>query len=106
MSKKKQFPFVYVSGKLTHRSGKGSKARYRLDKLCRDLTIQDLSIILERWDKRAKSETNQQRRRELKACCKIIRDWRNLKKNHRWISSRCLLGCGRRSCYWRRHIYI
>ena len=39
-----------------------------------------LSIILERWDKRAKSETNQQRRRELKTCCKIIRDWRYIKK--------------------------
>ena len=72
MSKKKQFPFVYVSGKLTHRSGKGSKDRYRLDKLCRDLTIQDLSIILERWDKRVKSEINQQRRRELKTCCGIM----------------------------------
>jgi hypothetical protein len=51
MSKKKQSPFIYISGKLTHRSGKRSKDRYRLDKLCRDLTIQDLSIILERWDK-------------------------------------------------------
>ena len=39
---KKEFPFIKRGKRLTHRSAKGSKLRYHVDKVCEDLTIQEL----------------------------------------------------------------
>ena len=80
VTKIKKPPFVWASGKLTHRDAKGSKIRYRLDKICRESTIQELDILLEKYDKRVKNEKDPQKRREYRTCCKIIRDWKHLKE--------------------------
>ena len=80
MPSNKQYPFIISGEKITHRSAKGSKLRYQLDKICHDLTIEELEILLQRYDKRAKEEKNPKNKWEYNTCCKIIRDWINIKK--------------------------
>jgi DNA-directed RNA polymerase subunit RPC12/RpoP len=63
---------------ITHRSAKGSKLRYWLDKICKQLTIQDLEFLLTLWDWRVgdRGLTSTQRH-EYRTCAGIVRDWRD-----------------------------
>jgi hypothetical protein len=63
---------------LTHRSAKGSKLRYWLDKICRELSTQELEFLLILWDWRVKEPLlPPQQRREYRTCAGIVRDWRD-----------------------------
>jgi hypothetical protein len=63
---------------LFHRSAKGSKLRYWLDKICKQLTIQDLDFLLMLWDWRARTqELTPTLRREYRTCAGMVRDWRD-----------------------------
>lgn len=63
---------------LYHRSAKGSKLRYWLDKICKDLTIQELEFLLRLWDWRVRQSTlTQQLHREYRTCAGMVRDWRD-----------------------------
>lgn len=63
---------------LSHRSAKGSKLRYWLDKICKQLNIQDLDFLLILWDWRARrNELPPTLRREYRTCTGMVRDWRD-----------------------------
>lgn len=63
---------------LQHRSAKGSKLRYWLDKICRELTLQDLDFLILLWKWRAHDAMmSEQQRREYRTCAGIVRDWRD-----------------------------
>jgi len=63
---------------LTHRSAKGSKLRYWLDKICKELTIQELDFLLLLWDGRVKDlQVPPTAKREYRTCAGIVRDWRD-----------------------------
>jgi hypothetical protein len=63
---------------LTHRSAKGSKLRYWLDKICKQLTVQDLDFLLILWDWRTRGQKlTPDLRREYRTCAGIVRDWRD-----------------------------
>jgi len=63
---------------LTHRSAKGSKLRYWLDKICKQLTIQELDFLLLLWDWRVRGqELAPALRREYRTCAGMVRDWRD-----------------------------
>jgi len=66
------------SKELTHRSAKGSKLRYWLDKICKVLNNEELEFLLLLWNWRL-SEPNhtQYKRREYRTCAGIVRDWRD-----------------------------
>jgi len=72
------------TGLLTHRNAKGSKLRYWLDKICKELNTQELDFILNFWDKRAKDpELDSDLKEEYRTCAGIVRNWReyfNLKE--------------------------
>ena len=63
---------------ITHRSAKGSKLRYWLDKICKQLTMQELEFLLGLWDWRASdTRLTQTQRYEYRTCAGIVRDWRD-----------------------------
>lgn len=65
------------TGDLTHRNAKGSKLRYWLDKVCKQLTTQELEMMLSFWDRRIKDKTSiSDLREEYRTCAGIVRDWR------------------------------
>lgn len=64
------------TGLLTHRNAKGSKLRYWLDKICKELTTQELDLILKFWDKRAKDPIlDSNLKEEYRTCAGIARNW-------------------------------
>ena len=66
------------TNELTHRNAKGSKLRYWLDKICKELTLQELDFLLILWDWRVREpKLPQQQRREYRTCAGIVRDWRD-----------------------------
>ena len=63
---------------LSHRNAKGSKLRYWLDKICKDLTIQELELLLRLWDWRInEAGSTTTHRHEYRTCAGIVRDWRD-----------------------------
>ena len=63
---------------LSHKNARGSKLRYWLDKICKILTIQELELLLNRWDKRAKGPgMSQGEREEYRTCAGMVRDWKD-----------------------------
>lgn len=79
-SKKKKFPFIWRGKKFIHRSARGSRLRYALDKICNDATVDELKMLLRKYDEKAQKTEDNQQAREFRTCCKIIRDWKKLKK--------------------------
>ena len=70
-----------------HRSAKGTKLRYWLDKLCKVLTIEDLEFLLTVWDWRTKDPLhNATIRREYRTCAGIVRDWRDYFVVTKWFN--------------------
>ncbi|MEF8847878.1 MAG: hypothetical protein V5A68_01945, partial [Candidatus Thermoplasmatota archaeon] len=66
------------TGELTHRSAKGSKIRYWLDKICKKLTSQELDVLLNIWDRRIKNlDSKKDKKTEFKTCAGIVRYWRD-----------------------------
>lgn len=67
-----------VSKVLSHRNAKGSKLRYWLDKICKELTVQDLDFLLTLWNWRVKDTwLTLNQKREYRTCAGIVRDWRD-----------------------------
>ena len=65
------------TGDLAHRNAKGSKLRYWLDKVCKQLTTQDLELVLGFWDRRVKDHSlSADLREEYRTCAGIVRDWK------------------------------
>jgi DNA-directed RNA polymerase subunit RPC12/RpoP len=63
---------------ISHRSAKGSKLRYWLDKICKQLTTQELEFLLMLWNWRAgDARLPLKQRHEYRTCAGIIRDWRD-----------------------------
>jgi len=63
---------------ITHRNAKGSKLRYWVDKICKQLTIQDLEFLMMLWDWRARDGLMPfDQRREYRTCAGMVRDWRD-----------------------------
>ena len=63
---------------LFHRSAKGSKLRYWLDKICKELTIQELEFLRIIWNWRIKEpRLTPHQKWEYRTCAGIIRDWRD-----------------------------
>jgi DNA-directed RNA polymerase subunit RPC12/RpoP len=63
---------------ISHRSAKGSKLRYWLDKICKELTIQELDFLILLWNYRIKEPTlSLKQKREYRTCAGIVRDWRD-----------------------------
>jgi DNA-directed RNA polymerase subunit RPC12/RpoP len=63
---------------LTHQSARGSKLRYWLDKICKQLTIQELEFLLLLWDWRVREPLlPPPQKREYRTCAGIVRDWRD-----------------------------
>lgn len=66
------------TGELTHRNAKGSKIRYWVDKICKQLNIQELNVLLKFWEKRlSKLNLNPKKTKEYKTCAGIVKDWRD-----------------------------
>ena len=66
------------TGLLTHRNAKGSKLRYWLDKICKELTTQELDLILGFWDRRTKDPMlDPKLKEEYRTCAGMVRDWRD-----------------------------
>jgi len=63
---------------LSHRNARGSKLRYWLDKICKDLSVNELEFVLYLWDWRVSNpDISRQLRREYRTCAGIVRDWRD-----------------------------
>jgi len=63
---------------LSHRSAKGSKLRYWLDKICKKLTIQELDFLLGIWNWRIGTPgLTSKQKQEYRTCAGIARDWRD-----------------------------
>ena len=81
--KSKKFKWLFFvenpeTNEMSHRSAKGSKLRYWLDKICKQLTIQELDFLLLLWNWRAKEpEIPSKQKREYRTCAGIVRDWRD-----------------------------
>lgn len=66
------------SKELSHRSAKGTKLRYWLDKICKVLTTEELDFLLLLWNWRlSEPEHTPYHRREYRTCAGIVRDWRD-----------------------------
>jgi len=66
------------TSELSHRSAKGSKLRYWLDRICKQLSIQELDFLLLVWDWRVRDpEVPPTKKREYRTCAGIVRDWRD-----------------------------
>ena len=66
------------TGDIVHRNAKGSKLRYWLDKICRELTTQELDLVLKSWDRRVKDPgTSTKQKEEYRTCAGMIRNWRD-----------------------------
>jgi len=66
------------TGLLTHRNAKGSKLRYWLDKICKELNSQELDLFLNFWDRRVKNPAiDINIKDEYRTCAGIVRDWRD-----------------------------
>ena len=66
------------TNELSHRNAKGSKLRYWLDKICKELTMQELDFLILLWNWRVKEpKITQNQRREYRTCAGIVRDWRD-----------------------------
>jgi len=66
------------TNELSHRSAKGSKLRYWLDKICKDLTVQELDFLIMLWNWRVKQPAlSIKQKREYRTCTGIVRDWRD-----------------------------
>ena len=66
------------TGDLIHRNAKGSKLRYWLDKICRELTTQELDLILKFWDRRVKNpSTSPKQKEEYRTCAGMVRNWKD-----------------------------
>jgi len=66
------------TSEFSHRSAKGSKLRYWLDRICKELSVQELDFLLLLWNWRARDpEVSKTRKREYRTCAGIVRDWRD-----------------------------
>jgi len=66
------------TNEITHRSAKGSKLRYWLDKICKELTVQELDFLILLWNWRFKEPAlTLKQKREYRTCAGIVRDWRD-----------------------------
>ena len=66
------------TGDLTHRNAKGSKLRYWVDKICKQLSTQELEIILNFWDRRTKDPSvSHELKEEYRTCAGMVRDWKD-----------------------------
>ncbi len=67
-----------TTNELSHRSAKGSRLRYWLDRICKELSIQELDFLLLVWDWRIRDpQVPKTRKREYRTCAGIVRDWRD-----------------------------
>ena len=63
---------------LSHRNAKGTRLRYWLDKICKELTVEELNFILMLWDWRDRQpDLTIEQKREYRTCAGIVRDWRD-----------------------------